>query len=272
MQNDPFDRFFPDGSALRRETLEEARARSKLYLIFLTPRSGSTWLTELAIGTGRLGQPQEWFNEGFLASDFPALGCRPPRMRGLTDINNYFSAIVDEGNGVAGVELSLHQAEALFSHIETGQKVDWPTEVFFLRRRDIVAQAISLYRSISSGRWHSYDAGASEAAKFETCPYDFDEILKWLKYLVQMEHEFLARFAEWSLKPVPLYYEDIVADPIRALNRIALALSELPIECTPPTTLAVLRDTKSLAWHDTFMQSLPGEDRDWLDRNRARSA
>jgi trehalose 2-sulfotransferase len=123
---------FPADSNLRAETLTAAAERSRLYVIFLTPRSGSTWLTELAMNTGVLGAPQEWFNDGWIYTDQPALGCLPPRLRKIEDVNQYVKAIVDEGRGTAGLELSVFQATMLCEMIERPFDPRWLAASFYL--------------------------------------------------------------------------------------------------------------------------------------------
>jgi hypothetical protein len=46
----------------------------------------------------------------WIYTDELVLGCKPPKVRGISDINQYFNVIVDEGNGVAGLRLSVFQA------------------------------------------------------------------------------------------------------------------------------------------------------------------
>ncbi|SHE46748.1 Stf0 sulphotransferase [Acidocella aminolytica 101 = DSM 11237] len=63
-------------------------------------------------------------------------------------------------------------------------KIFGPGTVFFnLWRENIVAQAVSLYRAVNSGRYHSTDAAVPGVP-----PYDADQINKWLVHLQLQEN------------------------------------------------------------------------------------
>ncbi len=248
---------FPDGSVLHAATLRRAARRAKLYAIFLTPRSGSTWLTELAIASGRLGAPQEWFNDGWIYEDRPALGCKPPRLRGTAEINAYVNAIIDEGQGVAGIQLSCFQAAMLAELIEPEFDPTCLTTCFYLRRRDICAQAVSLYRSVESALFHSYEATPERQAAFAAVPYDTEKLIHWTEFLLESEARFDALFKAAGLSPTPIFYEDLIADPLRVLGHIAANLAITPPDVLPNTVLIPLRDEKSAVWVDRLRHALP---------------
>ncbi len=172
---------FPFGSILREETIGSLAGSSKLYVIFITPRSGSTWLTELAMNSGLLGAPQEWFNENWIHTEEIALGCRPPKVIGTADINEYVHEVVSShraANGVMGIQLSQYQTQCLIELLESPSRAATCMVPFYLCRRNLVAQAISLYRSRKSGLWHSYQDAPGLVAKFQSVEYDRAEIEK----------------------------------------------------------------------------------------------
>jgi LPS sulfotransferase NodH len=260
---------FPLNGVLRGATLQAAAGRARLYAIFLTPRVGSTWLTELTMNTGELGCPQEWFNDDWIYTEEPALGCLPPRLRQCLDVNDYVDAIVDEGRGIAGIELSVFQAIMLRELMDTPFDPGWLTAAFYLRRRDLAAQAVSLYRSASSGRFHSYQNAPQAVRAFQALDYDYQSILKWWNFIVESEQRFEALFECCKLSPVELFYEDLQADPLRMLQQIALAVGAKPPQQLPETSLAILRDHRSVAWRDRFLRDLPRDVFDAADRSRA---
>ena len=261
---------FPDDCILRADTLRAASERSRLYVIFLTPRSGSTWLTELSMNTGELGTPQEWFNDTFVYSDQPALGCLPPRRRGIADINEYVDAIVDEAGGVAGLELSVFQALMLREMIAPSFDPSCLTASFYLRRYDIVAQAISLYRSIASGIFHSYQDTSEEIQTFSQVEYNYENLLKALELLMESEHRFELLFSSCNISPISLLYEDLEVAPLSTLRKIALELGVTPPQSLPTTTLRVMRDENSVAWRERFMIELPRDVINSINESRLR--
>lgn len=248
---------FPENSLLRADTLRRAADRASLYVIFLTARSGSGWLTDLATNTGSLGCPHEWFNYDWVYTDRPALGFLPPRLRGVGDINAYVDQIVDEGHGVAGVELSIFQALMLYELIE--QPVDLqPVKAFFyLRRRDIVAQAISLYRSIASQLFHSYERTGESIRRFNEVPYSYEGIWEWLRSLIDDERRFRELFDSCGIAPTSFFYEDLLENPLAILRQISEALGVTPPDAIPKTSLEIMRDETSKKWQAQFLRELP---------------
>lgn len=262
---------FPSNSILRASTIEAAVRRSRLYVIFLTPRSGSTWLTELIMNTGGLGAPQEWFNDGWIYTNEPALGCLPPRLRGTTDINSYFESIVTEGRGVAGLELSLYQAVMLAELLDTSFKPDWLAVSFYLRRRDLAAQAISLYRSIATERFHSYQNRPEQVQAFRDAQYDYSSIRKWFDYLVANERYFKVMFRSSGVSPIGIYYEDLHINPLETLRQIARNVGVALPQTLPATSLRIMRDEISDDWRQRFVTTLFAECPNMQDKLAARA-
>jgi LPS sulfotransferase NodH len=250
---------FPANSVLRTRTIQAAARRAKLYVIFLTPRSGSTWLTELAMNAGGLGAPQEWFNDDWIYTDKPALGCLPPRARGIDDVNDYVDAIVNEGGGVAGLELSIYQALMLSDLLDQTFDPGWLAASFYLRRRDLAAQAISLYRSVSTGRFHSYQNDPEQLQAARSLDYDYQRIRQWLEFLEDCERQFETLFESCGISPTPLFYEDLQANPLGTLQQIAAGIGVPPPDTLPVTSLRMIRDETSTQWQIRFSQDLASD-------------
>lgn len=104
---------------------------------------------------------------------------------------------------------------ALFDDVDT-----W----FYLRRRDMVAQAISRYRANASGVYQS-------CAQDESTPpvsYDGDAIARSLLRAAAFEYHLARFFDERELSALPLWYEDIDHHGVQAVvERIATGL-QLP--------------------------------------------
>jgi trehalose 2-sulfotransferase len=256
---------FPENELLRAETLQRAAADSTLYVIFIIPRSGSTWLTELMMNAGHLGVPQEWFNDGWIYSSETALGCRPPKLRRTFDINRYVEEIVAEGRGVAGLELSVFQARMLCELMEQPVDLNCFKAFFYLRRLDIVAQAVSMHRSVSSGVFHSYQQSAEAEARLRGLEYSYDELLRWLHFLLDCESRMQVLFSDLGIRPVPLVYEDLLSDPLGVLQGISRHLGVAPPAEQPMTTLRALRNEQTERWRDRFIEELPQGLREVVD-------
>lgn len=250
---------FPLGSVIRSDTLRRSSKSSRIYVIFIVPRSGSSWLTELAMNSHTLGAPQEWFNEDWIYSNEPALGCLPPRMRGTSEINEYIESIIDDGNGVAGIELSLFQTLMLHELLDSPFDQSWIAASFYLRRYDLAAQAVSLYRSATSGRFHSYQSKPHEIHQFNSVEYHHDKLVETLYFLIDYEARFDRLFASCNIQPVPLYYEHLQSDPLRVLERLAASIGSPAPLVIPKTSLTPLRDATSAEWRRRLVSRLPSD-------------
>jgi trehalose 2-sulfotransferase len=218
------------------------------YAILIMGRSGSTMLGRTLLMSGLFGDPDEWFNcdPGSVAADYVAEG------RGET-FYSYLSHIQETTtgtNGVFGVQLSFEHLDYLedlvpLSHV-FGPQACW----FFLRRRNLVAQAISAWKATASGRYHSYQEARAEA------PYDADAIANHARDFVTCEQASVEFFRQKGLWPIELYYEDIVDEDFSiALFRNALQIygeaeTDKPARETYPVTR--IATSENSRWEDLF--------------------
>src|SRR5947207_4881575 len=119
------------------------------YVICTAPRSGSNWLCELLSRTGVLGRPLEYLN-GFARRqlDDP---CYPD------DPREQVARILTMGrtlNGVYGLKMFASQFKQVAGSIKLSR--DLPDLRFiFLRRQDVLGQAISWVRGLQNNQWRS---------------------------------------------------------------------------------------------------------------------
>lgn len=239
----PYLKAFTDGARIDSDCLRKHIERKPLYVIIMQPRTGSSWLTELAMATKMLGNPHELFGEGFVLRDTPIMNCRPPKMRGVRDINQYIDQLFDEAPGAAGIEMTYHHLKALRDLFKTApplQNITW----FYLRRRDILEQAISLARSIHSGVWHSFQANESEVPILPPLEACIGQVEKIVANEVQTE----AFMKSCNIVPSRLFYEGMQNNPLGTLQRIAWTVGVPVPQSLPASTLKRLRDdhTKSI--------------------------
>jgi LPS sulfotransferase NodH len=255
--DNPYPRLFPGGAAIDAERLAELGRWRRLYLMFIIARSGSTWLTEFARNAGGLGCPHEWFNPEFCARGEVELGCPPPKAFGFDGINDYlraFSTYSVSGNCVAGAQLSWPQTHNLIEAAGGTLSLAPFSAVFYLRRRDLVAQAVSLARSVVSGRFHSWQDAPDLVRAHQTAGYDGAVTLDMYRHLADCELKFEAMFSRCGVTPTRLVYEDFAAAPQSALDAMAAALR---LDATPRyrgATLQKLRDAQSAEWKARFRE------------------
>jgi trehalose 2-sulfotransferase len=235
----------------------------KRYAIAFTPRSGSTMLGDILCRSEVLGLPKEWFN--------PALRRRLIETSGCRNLNQYYRHLktVHNAGEVFGVELAWNHAELVF---ETANPnfFDDIDSWFFLRRRDYVAQGVSLHKALQSGVYHSIQ----EKNPRRQASYNGIQIMKMILRIFRQEAGFEGYFGKSGREVNPLWYEEITAQPpqqVLATFARTLAL--------PPNTIAELEsgsiesehrklsDAKSEVMVRRFREEYP-EFIDYWDKNR----
>lgn len=208
-----------DGRSFVEKALERPNPTT-VYWIFFTPRSGSSWLADLLESLGFLGKPGEWFNPGLLPNILKRYAC--------ADLFEYVQCMKksqQSRNGVFGCEITFFQLKLLLDAIaELGLDRESiikarDDNTIYLYRRDLLAQAISLYKAAETGYFHATqkDEGTHGAHATE---YNSEAIWYWLLHVLQQEYGFERTFKELGVNPLSISYEELSIDPHHTLNRI----------------------------------------------------
>lgn len=255
----PLDSVFTGCATLRTNAFRELFPNYRPYIIIIIPRSGSTWLTEQARLSDRLGTPQEWFNEEFILGHEYVLDCPPPKALQINDINTYLqhslrATASPEGN--TGLQLSRSHMEWLCEATDNPAKLFRGMPFFYLRRRNLVAQAISLYRSAESGYYHSYQPEAKRRA-FDSTSYDPDKIQDTVTFLQRNEIWFEWMLQRLGITPYRFTYEDLLHDMPTTLSWMYQTLTgkALPATATRNGAVSRLADGRSAEWEVKFRES-----------------
>jgi LPS sulfotransferase NodH len=191
----PFD---PD---LYRKVLKKPAADLR-YVIYFTPRSGSSWLTDILSQTGKLSKANEAFNPNFI----PNIA----RVCNASNLEQYINVLIRRHNqgGVYGFEITMHQFEAVFPGPELFLEHFGAGPCFWRIRRDIVAQAVSLAKMVTTSVAHTSHATAeARQASDSRFEYDAELIRRWLSHILSAERKNEAFFARHGLDPLRLCYE-----------------------------------------------------------------
>ena len=120
-----------------------------------------------------------------------------------------------------------------------------PTHFLWLRRRDTLRQAISLYRASHSGLWQRRDETPSDDA----VPFDrgaIEQVRGWIDSTNAFWEE---RFREEPRPTLALWYEDICEHPQAAVEQIAEFLQRpLPEGLIANASTQLMRDATTEAW------------------------
>lgn len=183
------------------------------YVIFFTPRSGSSWLTDTITATSQLGEPNEWFNPDFIPEIASALNANAPAR--LIEVLRRTQA----PGGVFGTEITYHQMSAVFGSSEQFLSLYPPLScTFFLVREDIVEQSVSLAKSVATKIFHSSQSSPQAIEEADrSFTYDERSIEAWLIDIASQEQCCETLFHRHAIEPVRLSYERITAAGERAV-------------------------------------------------------
>jgi len=198
----------PEGQGLSEADTAALRAESPAlpYVILFTARSGSTFLTHELYNTNKFGNPHEWFNPDTVRD--------VSRRRDAKNIMSYFSTVWKlntSSNGVFGIEINWYQMSNIIDILNIQHCFRNQIVWFFLRRRNIVSQAISLFIADFTKIFHSYQIDREINPPHEP-EYDANKIKNNILMFLNEEISSVDYFRNNCIYPIQLFYEDMVQD------------------------------------------------------------
>ena len=196
--------------------LPPAAGPVRSYIIASTPRSGSMLLCDLLLATGRMGVPAEYFKQrDMIAPMAGRLGLALP-----VGMGTYVRELLRRratANGVFGAKIHIQQAWGViaqpnFRRYLAGSRFVW------LRRRDVMAQAVSMAIAMRTNLWFRPRGSAdtprpAAAAKGGPGSVDIGALFDALG-MIRAENDFWQRFFQINgIRPLEVTYEDVLADP-----------------------------------------------------------
>ncbi len=187
----------------------------------MTPRCGSTLLTEWLESARVFGLPAEYLNADLgSGADRWHLGSGIERWAAIVrefELPEYLRAVLrvtQSSNGVTGVKVDFGRALPV---IACGGFAEIATEVkyIYLTRRDLLGQAISAHRAIITGSWSSRDPELAEPV------FDLAAICGQLVSLTNQMAYWERYFALRGIQPLRLLYEEIVGDCEGTVRKVA---------------------------------------------------
>ena len=200
----PWSDFTPEAEIVPKRRAERLAAPlpEREFFVLFTPRSGSSMLSDLARRTGALGKPNELFNPNHMAGIARALDA--------TDLDSYVEIArrSQQRGGTFGFKIAYPQLDAVFPSEQAFLDYFEAPKTFWLIRRDIVAQAVSLYKMQKTKLAHSPSSTPEErAAREAEVEYDGAEIQHWLNHIRRAEESTEALIANAGLDPLRMSYE-----------------------------------------------------------------
>ncbi len=201
-------RYFEQrGGMGKREGKNNSLPTHKNIVMCFLNRSGSNLLAEALHATGQTGLADEFFNY-----DRVFERCGKMNISRLDDYTVSLAADDFHGtkNGVLATKMSWDQLCFLTKTGIIPGIIESP-HFIMVKRRDLVAQAVSFLTAHKTGQWKSnwQSSYGHEQADFEITD---DEIKDMIAQLAFAETQFRKYFALFDVKPITVYYEDLNRD------------------------------------------------------------
>lgn len=208
------------------------------YFVCATPRTGSSLLLGLLGSTGVAGRPQAYFRAADESTWADRWGL-PRGPRGDFDYADYVSAARRAGrgaNGTFGAKLMWGTLDELVGKLGAvhpdlaGDDVALlgrffgRTRFVYLRRDDVLAQAVSWLRAEQTDVWylggHGEISGSRAGGTARPTRFDADGINRLLRTAREHHAAWQNWFASVGVRPYAVCYEDLVADMAGTTRRI----------------------------------------------------
>ena len=256
------------------------------YLVCATQRSGSTLLCELLRATDVAGVPDEYFERlrhtglarqprqyfedpsfGHIAERLPPT--TPGRPEEPGEFEHWFRYVLQRGttlNGVFGAKMMWNYLDDFkvrmaelpgMGDLSFNERLDavFPRlKVIFMRRRDKVAQAVSLWKAIQTQQWRTESESDSEVEADDPpgVEYDYEAI----EYLLNELHRWDARWEEWfhatGREPIRIFYDEFTISRAATIGRVLDALGIDPPAPEGKKPMKRQADDRSRDWVERF--------------------
>jgi len=227
------------------------------YTMFFTPRSGSSWVTDVVTRAERIGMPGEFFN--------PHLMNRIATALNATSLEEYRDILVRRRmtKGIFGHQITDHQLRAVFGNAERFVELFPQDKCFWLIREDIVLQGISLFKMQHTKISHAPQASDEELQKSEELfVYNAREIKQWIKHIRVAETGTEQLFETYGLNPFRMSYERNTSLTPRKLVNVMARFLDAPKDPNPKieSTHKKIGTDANLAFAERFRE----ENRDFV--------
>jgi len=265
------------------------RVEAISYLVCSTQRSGSTLLCELLRGTEVAGVPDEYF-ERLRTTGLPRqprqyfedpsvhditehlAPTKPGQAEQPGEFEPWFRYVLQRGttsNGVFGAKMMGNYFDDFrqrmldlpdLGELSFNERLDavFPQlKIIFMRRRDKVAQAVSLWKAIQTQEWRTEsEVDDEEPGDTPGAEYDYRAI----EHLLNELHRWDARWEDWfhatGREPIRVFYDEFTVSRAATIGRVLDALG-----IDPPAP----KDKRPM------QRQADDRSRDWVARFRAES-
>ena len=179
----------------------------KTVIVATMPRSGSNLVCSYMRTLGVVGRPDEYFN--------------PEVAKRLTGEERTFQERAENAlffgrtrNGVVALKLFKNELDTVAGEIDF--EATFPNRIWlWVRRRDMAAQAVSLFIAEHTQQWLSFHDARGKLPPFSEIP-----LRKRLEFLMGQDDAWQQYFTANDITPLVVWYEDFVMETDGALADI----------------------------------------------------
>lgn len=230
------------------------------YFICTVQRSGKSWLCGMITRLRGLGAPEEYcrraFNPGGRPGDdnlFQSLGAE----QDLSEIKEYVRTVTEQKTGASfplGLVIQANQLKLMAKRLgrepaevfrELVTLFDDPA-IFYLKREDMAAQAVSHYFLAHTGIGHSYQENSDKEETYRELEYDQELIEKWYDFTSNGYRFWEELFRAEQIVPVCIRYEDLQEKLFETLAAISQQVNESAVLTADQVATVYLKGLKKL--------------------------
>lgn len=202
----------------------------RAYFVCCDARTGSSLLAASLRATGRAGKPFEYFSKGEIDKPWLRAELRVPETTPFTGFADWRDYIVKAGSEMGGIfAASVHfwqlpDCVATFGGgppLATLRAFFPDLRLVWLRRDNLVAQAISHHVAIATNIWNSRLAPDVRPGESDRgAPYDFGRIDHQVESALAVQRGWRETLQGAEAITLALAYEDLAADLAGAVRRV----------------------------------------------------
>lgn len=203
------------------------------YIICTVQRSGKTWLCRTLRELSCFGWPEEYVNFVHKGVDSKTGDCSllsAFKNFGIGGIIDFVRTLTKEKTGqchTVGLALQRNQLSFLSRSLSQSEKALFFTflgemnpRIYYLKRRNVLQQAISLYISSATGIAHSFQAKDCKLQD-RAIPFDPEAIRTHYEFCKKSYAKWDKLFREGGINAEVIYYEELCRDICPVIRRLA---------------------------------------------------
>jgi LPS sulfotransferase NodH len=198
---------FSDLDQLQRDCFAGVQCTKPVIMIAMTPQTGSTHLCAALYAAGDVCRRSEIFKpRGYVEHE--------KQLRSATLFSKYVRSFNEEPSPLFSFKVCWINFKSFVSH----WRAIFPRmRVIYLDCKDVIAQAVSMFRAGTSGLWHQRAGETDRPIQGLDGKFDLAQICEIMANLEREKHDWEQFFATEAITPIRVFYEAFAQDTSQTL-------------------------------------------------------